>query len=657
MMKRSGIVSCVLTAAILTSVVSVSVSAGTDNPKVRIVVSNTTNDSAPWSGNLVDEWVDLKSDSTATDLFIDVMNEKGLSQTGAQTGYVTEIGGLSAEGMGGWMFGYNDWYGNNGIGSFKTEDGSLSDGDELCFAYSMNWGVDIGSDFYNTSTKLLKIEYSSDGNTYSVPLTDETEYSIELPEGTQLLNIRPTAENKNYRYKIYKNEYTPDEPNDIKASKDISVNDGDSIYIGVGHDSWHSWMPDGVTETVYKLAVSIPQVQKSSEPSKVSEPEQSDVSQNSDVSEQSSQPEKTDISVEQMLREISDNMSASNYDAVGFEWENMVMARLGKINDNNREKYLETVKKYIADNPLERPTDFAKYTIVLTAMGQDAENFDGTNLVEKLTDTEFTGQYGINGTIYALIALDSKPYLKNDAKVRNTLVSSLLEAQLEDGGWTFFGDNYDVDMTAMTIKALAPYYLDNKDVKTAVDKALELLSAVQQDNGTFCGFDGSQNCDSTAEVVTALSALMIDADKDERFVKANGSALDGLKSFYDNHGFSHIAGDGCNKYSTAEGFMALCAYDRIAKNLTRLYDMSDVFENDKPQQSSTKESSLSSEVSAKASSQTSSSTAVSTVVSSSTADTVKTSDNGITAMKWAFIVMMGAGILVFILYRQKKNAE
>ena len=132
------------------------------------------------------------------------------------------------------------------------------------------------------------------------------------------------------------------------------------------------------------------------------------------------------------------------------------------------------------------------------------------------------------------------------------------------------------------MQALAPYYETNDKVKTAVDKAVELLSKVQEDNGVYTSY-GSNNCESTAQVVTALSALKINPDTDERFIKNGNSAIDGLKLFYVSsaNGFAHEQGGDYNKYSTDQAYYALCAFSRLTNNQTSLYDMSDVsFEAD-----------------------------------------------------------------------------
>ena len=83
---------------------------------------------------------------------------------------------------------------------------------------------------------------------------------------------------------------------------------------------------------------------------------------------------------------------------------------------------------------------------------------------------DYVKKQGINGPVFALIALDTGDYEipQTDAAnptTREKLVQTILDAQVANGGWTFFGSTADPDMTGMAIQALAPYYSTNSDVK------------------------------------------------------------------------------------------------------------------------------------------------------------------------------------------------
>ena len=158
---------------------------------------------------------------------------------------------------------------------------------------------------------------------------------------------------------------------------------------------------------------------------------------------------------------------------------------------------------------------------------------------------------------------------------REKLIQAILDAQLTDGSWNLSANNADPDMTAMAIRALAPYYKTNETVKAAVDKALEALSALQRNDGGF-GSWGTVNSESCAQVIVALTALGIDPTADSRFVKNGLTVLDALAGFYVTGGFRHTAGGELDGMATEQGYYALAAYYRFVNGQTRLYDMSDV---------------------------------------------------------------------------------
>ena len=133
-------------------------------------------------------------------------------------------------------------------------------------------------------------------------------------------------------------------------------------------------------------------------------------------------------------------------------------------------------------------------------------------------------------------------------------------------------------MTAMAIQALAPYYKENDAVKAAVDKALDVLSELQLATGGF-GSWGTENSESCAQVIVALTALGIDPAKDSRFIKNGLTFLDALASYYvDGGGFRHIASGDRDGMATEQAYYALTAYYRFLDGKTNLYDMTDVID-------------------------------------------------------------------------------
>ena len=181
--------------------------------------------------------------------------------------------------------------------------------------------------------------------------------------------------------------------------------------------------------------------------------------------------------------------------------------------------------------------------------------------------TASLGKQGINGRIWALIALDSMHFQIPDGayNTRDDIIAQILARQLPDGGFALTGTVSDPDMTAMAIVALAPYYnaesvytLDgkSKSVRTVVDESLLNLSAVQSADGDYASW-GIYNAESTAQVIQALCSLGINPLTDSRFIKNGNTALDALMKYKNSDGgFAHTPGSASNSMASQQ---ALCA--------------------------------------------------------------------------------------------------
>ena len=276
--------------------------------------------------------------------------------------------------------------------------------------------------------------------------------------------------------------------------------------------------------------------------------------------------------------------------STGGEWMVIGLARSGRtVPAGYYDNVVEYVKAKADANERLHPakvTDNARVILALTSIGKDVTNVGGHNLLKGLDSMDYIQTQGINGPIFTLIALDSHNYPTMGDVTREKLIQVILDAQLSNGGWNLSGNDADPDMTAMAIQSLAPYYKENEAVKAAVDKALDVLSELQLATGGF-GSWGTENSESCAQVIVALTALGIDPAKDSRFIKNGLTILDALASYYvDGGGFRHIASGDRDGMATEQGYYALAAYYRFINGQTRLYDMSDVTikANDQPVQ-------------------------------------------------------------------------
>lgn len=273
------------------------------------------------------------------------------------------------------------------------------------------------------------------------------------------------------------------------------------------------------------------------------------------------------------------------YDQQNNDWNALVLGRNGNtVPSAYGESILKFVKSQSDEAALKEalgyPTSIERMVLGLTASGYDATSVAGYNLIKAIYTSDLDAQ-GINALAYALLAYDCAPYeVPQEAGVntREQIIGRILEQELDDGGWGYSAIwGSDVDLTAMVIQALAPYYTAQTNVQEAVDKGLHYLSTQQDENGGYIAW-GSDTCESTAQVICALTSLGIDPAEEADFIKANGNLLSHLGEFYDKESgaFKHDSSNGINTMATQQAAYALLSYDRFLANKNSLYNMSDV---------------------------------------------------------------------------------
>ncbi len=170
------------------------------------------------------------------------------------------------------------------------------------------------------------------------------------------------------------------------------------------------------------------------------------------------------------------------------DWTVFFLGRLGIKDDYAA--FLTRANTYVKgkydENPTfglsnSKPTEWQRLAIAVQAAGGDATDIGGKNLIADGVYNCILGdmlwEQGINSMVWGLLALDTKGYeIPEGAKyTREDIIQHILKEQKRNGGWAFGGTKADADMTAMAIYALAPYYASNAEVKSAVDKGLDIL--------------------------------------------------------------------------------------------------------------------------------------------------------------------------------------
>ncbi|MFB0919951.1 MAG: S-layer homology domain-containing protein, partial [Oscillospiraceae bacterium] len=282
---------------------------------------------------------------------------------------------------------------------------------------------------------------------------------------------------------------------------------------------------------------------------------------------------------------IEKTITDPQFGSVGGEWAIIGLARSGgNVSDSYFQTYYSNIRAYVkdcgGDLSSKKYTEYSRLILALTAIGKNPSDVDGFNLLAPLGDYEKTIWQGVNGPIFALIALDSGNYAmpaNSGAKTqatRSLYVDRVLSLQHSDGGFSEAGTGADPDLTAMALQALSKYQ-SRTDVRAATERALSCLSGLQNGTGGFSGSGGIYS-ESVSQAITALGEVGISLNA-SRFVKNGCSLADNLLTYYvKGRGFKHTPSDtGPDEMATEQAFYALVSALRYVAGEKSLYDMSD----------------------------------------------------------------------------------
>lgn len=173
---------------------------------------------------------------------------------------------------------------------------------------------------------------------------------------------------------------------------------------------------------------------------------------------------KSDVSAElnRTSQFIMNNVTNPVISSIGGEWSILGLARSGAaVPESYYDQYYANVVSELQQKngvlTKVKYTEYSRVILALTAIGKDVTDVGGYNLLEKLADFNSVKKQGINGPIFALIALDSKDYSipqVSGAPVQTTremLVDYILNEEITDangitGGFSLGGDTPDPDI-------------------------------------------------------------------------------------------------------------------------------------------------------------------------------------------------------------------
>ena len=294
---------------------------------------------------------------------------------------------------------------------------------------------------------------------------------------------------------------------------------------------------------------------------------------------------------QQAERGIADNQPLLTEDAFPAgssvsDWTALAMARAGIADDyaGYLARLQACVERQYAENGSlhdVKATEYHRIALTVAALGGDPASFgtksDGTaiDLVAEGTynwQGDDLGGQGLNGWIFALLAIDAVgAEVPADARYsRQDMIDAIVSAQLPDGGFALGGSAMDVDITAMALQALAPYREQYQEV---IDAALSALSVAQTVTGGFESW-GTENGESCAQVILALTALDIDPTADERFQKNQRNVVEALMDFrLSDGGFAHEKDGPLDAMACEQAMQALTAMELRQQGEGRYFDL------------------------------------------------------------------------------------
>lgn len=296
---------------------------------------------------------------------------------------------------------------------------------------------------------------------------------------------------------------------------------------------------------------------------------------------------KQDTPLSRTAAYLQSQVKEPSFGALGGDWLVFGLARSGA---DVSQKYLDTYYKNVVNYVEEtggvlserKYTEYSRVVLALTAIGKDPRDVAGYDLLLPLADFDETVSQGLNGAIFALLALDSGRYdipeNPNAATqaTRELYVAEILRREIGTGGWALSGNEPDADMTAMALQALAKYR-DDPDASAAIERGITALSSMQEPNGAYLSW-GEENSESVSQVITALTELGI-SPEDSRFVKNGQTLLSSLERFScEDGGYRHTLSGGADEMASEQALYALAAVHRAKAGLSTLYDMTDVMQ-------------------------------------------------------------------------------
>lgn len=226
--------------------------------------------------------------------------------------------------------------------------------------------------------------------------------------------------------------------------------------------------------------------------------------------------------------------------------------------------------------------NYAKLVMLVSALGYDACDVGGVNLIEKLTDREViaaSSAYLREATLLIAMSTGNYSFLQGEGFVTEEEIINEVVGQVDSAIENSI--SWGCDMAAMTIQGLWRYYDSNTQVKATCDKVIRFLEKMQDSNGYFNDSFTTNNVWSTAQVMITMGVFNRSAVSEEDgsdFVKNGRTVIDSMIEYFDLE--AGTVSDTVKSFDPAQILRGINATVRSLNGEKNIFDCTD---NEKPE--------------------------------------------------------------------------
>jgi Domain of unknown function (DUF4430) len=280
------------------------------------------------------------------------------------------------------------------------------------------------------------------------------------------------------------------------------------------------------------------------------------------------------------MNSISNYLKDNNVD----EWSAISLNKLGIKSSKEYFDYMvNNFNKNVPKKGLEYYTnvELEKLIMYLASQGYTPYNFNGHDLVKELFNRDIN-KFDVMDVMFGIFVYDYCNIGDANYKIKlNDLKNELLNKKFTDEngnlGWSLSGKApIKPDLVGFAVLALSNWE-DDTNIKTTIDKAVNTLSSMQNNNGYYHdGFSGGESSEAVSVIILGLTSVGIDPT-DAKFTKNQNNLISALMSFKGTNGQYKHTEDGGNDYmATEEALRALIALNKFYESGKYNYYNSDI---------------------------------------------------------------------------------